>query len=390
MTKDHIKVLHLVDSGLPGGNNTFVLELLRAIDRSRFRMGVCSWEGDGPVLDQMRQAGAEVFTLKADLESHFGPGTIWRYFRHIRSRGYQIVHANLGARIPRSVARLAGCRTIAHVHGPPEGSLERIRQGDPALTREFKIAFGFASDWIVASSQYVSEMLAGICPVLMPRVCMIYSALDLDRWRPLSAEEMHRRRRAVGIPDDALVVGFAGRLIPLKRPDCLLAAAEILLRRHPHLHFWLLGDGPLRPALQKQASWLGDRVHLLGWQPGSDWLPLFDILAQPSEAEALGFSIREAMACARPVVATAVGGIPEAVIDGQTGLLVPPDDSQALATALDTLIQNPIMRCEMGLAGRRRAELLFDCGTMARKFEELYGKLHESRGRAIPSSKAWF
>jgi glycosyltransferase involved in cell wall biosynthesis len=383
MSTRRINVLHLVINGGPDGIKTFLLQLLRAIDRSRFNIGVCSFRNEGPGLDEMRQLGAEVFTLNSE-SRHFAPGTIWRYFRHIRSRGYEIVHANVGSRIPRGVARLAGCRTIAHVHGFPDGMVDRLRRGDPALQYDFKIGYGFASDSIVACSRHISETLASTCPVLIPKVSVIYNGLDLNCFRPAGLEETRRIRRAAGLPGDAIVVGFSGRLAPLKGPAFLLAAAESLVARYPQLYFLLLGDGPLRAALEQQAASLGERFRFLGWGPVADLLPLFDILVQPSEVEGLGFSILEAMACGIPVVASAVGGIPEAVIHGVTGLLVPPGDSQAIATAIETLIRNPGMRREMGLTGRTRAERVFDSRVMARSFEELYEGLSIPRTRSLP------
>jgi glycosyltransferase involved in cell wall biosynthesis len=194
-----------------------------------------------------------------------------------------------------------------------------------------------------------------------------------------SAAEMEERRRAGGLSQHSVLVGFLGRIIPLKGPDCLLAAAQTLIPRHPHLHFVLLGDGCLRTALEQQAVSLGARFQLLGDRPSSEWFPLIDILVLPSESEGLPFAVLEAMAWGKPVVASAVGGVPEAVVDGETGLLIPPGDVRALETALNTLICHPEMRRQMGLAGRARAERLFDSRQMARSFENLYVRLSERR-----------
>lgn len=365
MTSERINVLHLVDSGWPGGVNSVVLELLRSIDRSRFHIGVCSFSGEGPLLEEMSRLGAEVFT----------PRTTWDYLRRIRAAGYHVVHANHGARIHRCTARLAGCRVIVHAHGVPESCLNRVRQGDPSLEREFKNAFGTCADAIVACSRSVSETLSKICPSLGRRLSVIYNGTDLTRQRPISPEEMRIKKLEADLPGDAVVVGFAGRLIPLKRIDCLLTAAERLVAKHSSLYFLILGEGPLRSELEKQASSLRERVRFLGWRTGSDWFPLFDVLALPSESEGFALSVVEAMAGGTAVVASAVGGLPEVVIDGETGLLIPPGDSQRLETALDTLICNPEMRRRMGLAGRTRAELVFDSRAMARRFEELYAGL---------------
>ena len=372
MTDGRLGILQLVDSGLPSGVNSFVLNLLRSIDHDRFRVGVCSFSGEGPLLGEMRQRGTEVLVLNTN--GRFGPRTVWRYLRHIRRQGYPIVHANFGARLPRGVAQLAGSRTIVHVHGAPEGAIAQVQQGDSALEREFRIAYGVCCDAIVACSRQVSEMLTSICPPLASRISTIYCGTDLQLRKPSSAEQKRSSKLEAGLPGDAVVVGFVGRLIPLKGPARLVAVAKRLLTRYPPLHFLVVGDGPLRPALEKEAQSLGNRFQVLGWQ-ATDWFPRFDILVVCSESEGLPFSVLEAMACGIPVVSTAVGGVPEAVVHSVTGLLVPPADPQALETAIESLTCDPAMRCNMGLAGRARAELMFDSRAMARRFEALYAKI---------------
>lgn len=364
-----IRILHLADSGWPGGPNTFILELLRSIDRSRFQIDVCSFSDEGPLLAEMGRLGAGVFTTR----------TAWDYYRQIRAGKYHIVHANFGARVHRCTAKLAGCRVVTHAHGVPENCITRVDRPDPALERHFKNMFGVCTDAIVTCSRSVSEVLANVCPALAPHLLVIYNGTNLVQQTPLSPAEIQSRKLAAGLPGDAVVVGFAGRLIPLKRIDCLLEAVKGLSVRHPGLYVSILGEGPLRSELEMQARPLGDRVRFLGRGSGSDWIrhwmPVFDILALPSESEGFGLAALEAMACGRAVVASAVGGVPEVVVDGETGLLVPPGDSQKLEAALEALIVDPEMRRGMGVAGRTRAKLLFDARIMARGFEKLYARL---------------
>jgi glycosyltransferase involved in cell wall biosynthesis len=373
MTGEPIKVLHLVESGWPSGVNTFVLELLRSIDRSRFPIGICSFSSAGPALDEMRELGAEVLTL--DQSVRFDPSTIWKYWQWIRGQGYQIVHGNFGARLPRCTAQWTGCRTIAHAHGLPDDWPQRSACSDPRLERDFKAGYGGCADAIVACSQSLSETMTQVCPALASRISVIPNGLNLHSWRPILPEERRQRQLAAGLPGDVIVIGFAGRLVPLKRLDCLLEAAPRLAARYQRVHFLVLGDGPLRSELQRQAHPLGDRCRFLGWGQGSDWLPLFDVLVLPSESEGLPYCVLEAMALGVPVVASAVGGMREAVVDGQTGFLVPPGDAPALEAALERLITDSEVRERMGLAGRSRAESLYDSRVMARRFEELYERL---------------
>jgi glycosyltransferase involved in cell wall biosynthesis len=367
---DRIKILHLVESGWPGGVNSFVLALLRSIDLSRFSIGVCSFSSAGPVLEEMKHLGAEVMSL--DQTVRFDPWVVWKYLQGIRAGGYQIVHGNFGARLPRCTAQWTGCRTIAHAHGLPEDWPQRSARHDPRLEREFKAGYGGCADAIVACSHSIAETISQTCPALESRIEVIPNAIDLRQWRPITAEEKRQRKRDAGLSDDAIVIGFAGRLVALKRLDILLIAAQ---RLAPQVHVLVLGDGPLRPELERQAQPLGDRCRFLGWGQGSHWLPLFDVLVLPSESEGLPYCILEAMASGLPVVASAVGGMKETVVDGQTGCLVPAGDAQALESALSRLIEDAGMRSAMGSAARARAESLYDAPMMSRKWEELYARL---------------
>jgi glycosyltransferase involved in cell wall biosynthesis len=373
---DRIRVLHLLDSGRPGGITAFVRDLAASIDRSRFEIGACVMGAGGPVLDEFRGMDMDVITLNEP--GRFGPVTAWRYFRHIRSRGYEILHANVGARLPRHLARLAGCRAvIAHGHGPPEASLDRIRLAHPGLQHEFEIAYGSGSDVIIACSQSLQRTIETFAPTLRSRTRVMYSGVDTQRFSPLNAEERRSRRFALGIAENAVVVGFVGRLIPLKRLDLLIQATARLRCELPdaRVEFLVLGDGPLRPALEEQATQSGVPVRFVGTQPASTWLPLFDILALASQSEGLPMSVLEAMAVGVAVVATAVGGLSEVVVNGETGLLVPPGDGNALLDAMRILVLRPEWRRAMGTAARARAVSKFDSQTAAAAFESLYLEL---------------
>jgi glycosyltransferase involved in cell wall biosynthesis len=171
-----------------------------------------------------------------------------------------------------------------------------------------------------------------------------------------------RLREEWGLPAEALVVGAVGRLVEQKGHATLLEAAARLRDCFPSLHLVLVGEGELAAALRARADalGLGDRLHLLGWRPDADaCMAAFDVLAHPSRWEGLGLVLLEAMARARPIVASRVSAIPEIVADGQTGRLVEPDDPDALARALADLLADPVRRQALGAAGRRRLEERF-------------------------------
>jgi glycosyltransferase involved in cell wall biosynthesis len=202
---------------------------------------------------------------------------------------------------------------------------------------------------------------------------VIHYGVDLSRFKPGLADspEVKSLRRDYGLPDGEPVVGFVGRVVPQKGLTYLLMAADILKIRFPNLHIVIVGDGPLR--LELQAACLSNHFHFLGERSDvPSLLGLFDLLAVPSEWEAFGIVNLEAMAAGKPVVAFNIDGIPEAIVHGETGLLVPHRDGRALAFAIAELLGDLELRRRMGAAGRRRVEQFFNVREMARKFESLY------------------
>jgi glycosyltransferase involved in cell wall biosynthesis len=179
-------------------------------------------------------------------------------------------------------------------------------------------------------------------------------------------------------PVNGPIAGSVGRLSFEKGYDVLLRALPAL----PGVTGVLLSDGPDRERLAQLADELGvaTRVIMPGWVPDSrQWLPTFDVFVQPSRLDSFPLSIIEAMLASRPVVATDVGGVSELVADGETGLLVPPDDPEALAEALGSLLGDPARRERMGEAGRSRAQEAFGFDQMVRSYESLYEELLDSR-----------
>ena len=179
------------------------------------------------------------------------------------------------------------------------------------------------------------------------------------------------------------VLGTLARLDRVKGLDVLLDAAAGL----SHASVLLIGEGPEREALRSQAERLGiaANVRFVAWSDNArDLLGEIDVFVLPSRNEGFPLSIVEAMLAARPVVATDVGSVREAVEDGVTGLLVPPDDVQALQAALKLLVGNPGLRRRMGDAGRERAYERFTDAVMGRAFEQLYDRVdpRPARGRA--------
>lgn len=167
----------------------------------------------------------------------------------------------------------------------------------------------------------------------------------------------HAVLASLGIPEGSPVVGNVAALTEHKDQKTLLEAAALVVARVPEARFLVVGEGELRAALEARARelGLGDRCVFAGFRTDLDRLiPAFTVFCFSSKWEGLGTSLLDAMCFARPIVATAAGGIPEAVVDGDTGRLVPVRDPQALADALVDVLSDKTRRDDMGCAGRRR------------------------------------
>jgi glycosyltransferase involved in cell wall biosynthesis len=217
----------------------------------------------------------------------------------------------------------------------------------------------------------VEQLVAGGVP--RPRIVLIPSAVDPDRVRPrLAAAAV---RAAQGVAADAPLLLSIAALVRRKGHDVLLDALAGLAARGLRPHLWVAGDGPERVALAHQAERLGlaGQVDWLGQRDDvGDLLAAADVLVLPSRAEGLGVAALEAMAAGRAVVASAVGGLADAVADERSGLLVAPGDAVALGAALERLLREPELRARLAAGGPARVAEGFLAEQMVAAYERLY------------------
>jgi glycosyltransferase involved in cell wall biosynthesis len=207
------------------------------------------------------------------------------------------------------------------------------------------------------------------------KTAIVPLGLDLDALLQLPAHHPHTFRATLGIDPDDIVVGSIGRIVAIKDVPTLIRAFALAIQRSPKLRLVIAGDGPMRPAIEALVEELriGKRVHHLGWT--DDLLRLYatiDICALSSLNEGTPVAVIEAMAAGKPTAATAVGGMPDLIEHGMTGLLVPPRDVEALAAAIHGLAADPVRRTHMGEAARKRAGTLYSLGRLVTEVEELY------------------
>jgi len=234
--------------------------------------------------------------------------------------------------------------------------------------REVERLTARTTDRIVALTEgdLRDHLQEGIAPA--ERFVIIPSGVSLERYRR-KPENSERRQ--------GLTMGFVARLVEVKGVLDLLEAAALVVARFPRARLVLVGDGPLREAVLERIETLGlnPHVELLGrLEDPAPALQGFDLFVLPSHNEGMGRAVVEAMAAGLPVVATCVGGLPDVVVDGETGLLVPPRDPGALAEALMRLLEDPGLRTRMGQAGQARAEEFSD-QVMFERLETLYSEI---------------
>ncbi|MBT8078702.1 MAG: glycosyltransferase [Gammaproteobacteria bacterium] len=228
---------------------------------------------------------------------------------------------------------------------------------------------------VIAISESIGQVLRA-AGVDASRIEIIRSAVDTAAIE--QATDPASFRREFGIRDGDVVIAAAGQLIARKGHRHLLEALARLVTTRPQLRLIVFGEGPLRAELLQLTSrlQLEQQVTFAGFRDDLDaMLGNVDLLVHPALAEGLGVAVLKAAAAAVPVVAFAAGGVREAVSDGETGLLVPPADVEALAAAMESLIDDPERRARLGAAGRKRMQTEFTIDVMVEKHTALYEAL---------------
>jgi glycosyltransferase involved in cell wall biosynthesis len=236
---------------------------------------------------------------------------------------------------------------------------------------------------VVALSRAIERQLAD-AGVARERIVLIPSGVDTQQYRPDPAAR-ERLRAVFALPADALVVGVVAQLIERKRHSWLLALLPSLAREWPALRVLCFGRGPLESRLRAELEQRGlvDRVVLAGFRADLPALvPGLDLLAHPAAREGLGLALLEAGSAGVPVVACAVGGVADVVVDGETGTLVPRDDAAAMDRALRALLAAPGERRRLGAAARRHIERRFDAASLVAAHQSLYERVLGERAAA--------
>jgi len=357
-----------------GGTETQVLALLRGLQGWEVRTAVV-WR-KGPLLEQVRALGhePEEFPLGDSALRWRTARQILRMSQWLRRTRAQLLHVHdfYATLLAVPAARLAGVPVVVsrldQLHWP--GPAQRL-----ALVSLTRLAMQ-----VVVNAQAVAEQLFRDEHLPAERITVVHNGLDLARFDAAVSLGLQ-----APLPDDGrpAIALLANMNHPVKRQEDALEALALLARRGIQAQLWLVGDGPLRPALELRAAALGlsDRAHFLGHR-----LDVPAVLARAtvgvscSSAEGLSNALMECMAARLPVVATAVGGSPELVQDGVTGRLVSPGSPPALAEALGELISSELMARQMGSAGREAIAQRFSLARMVEGHDAVYRRVLKQAG----------
>ena len=371
-----ISILYLVASSR-GGGATHVRDLALGLDPARFAVQVAMPEDGGNVRRGDFEAAGIPFH-RVDIAAGFSLKALWHIRRLVARVDILHLHGARAALFGRLAAASLGWRRprlVYTIHGFAAPHYPQLRRG---LLLAIERALAPLTGCFIAVCRAEREALLAAGVARSVQVQVVWNGVHVTRFQDVRLERA-AWRAAQGVPPDAFLITTVCRLHKPRDFDTLLRAFRPVAGDCPTAHLLIVGDGPLRSQIEQQigALSLTQRVTLSGWR---DDLPavysVSDVYTLTTWGwEGLPLTVLEAMAAGLPVIATSAGGVPEAMVNGETGLLVARCDVEELAKALRTLIEHPVQRRTMGAAGRARAEIHFTVGRMVAETTTIYTEL---------------
>ncbi len=378
---EKINILFVQNTMGIGGSERAMADLIRGLDRDRFRPVLCCLYGLGPFGEELQAEGYEVYydlvSAKYDARSILKVAAIMRQEKtcilYVPNALLNVFVGRLAAvlaRVPRCVLIFQSYDTLK-VQFMSCTTQAKLWLTETLTLRHF--------DRYVAVAGAHKAHLVATKRIPPEKTVVIHNSVDLRRFD--SPVDVPAVRRSYGIPDGARVVAKVAALLPKKTHDVFLRAAALLLEDIPDAHFVIAGDGPERDKLEAMARNLriADQVSFLGnVRDIPALLKSIDLSVLSSVHEAFPLALLESMAAARPVVATDVGSVSEMVVDGSTGFLVPPGVPDQFAQAMVRVLSDPELAREFGEEGRKRVEQEFTTERMISQTESLLVELANS------------
>lgn len=380
--KKRLRVLQIVDGFRMGGAESKLLELIAHLDKQRFEITLANVGPTGPLEERFHQLGVDIFQFTR--RSAFDPLPVWRLYRLMRQREIDIVQTTLlwadiigalAAKLAR-VPAIFSWETVSHEGDPFHNNFQR-RAG-------YRLAMKWV-DRIIPVSHEIKRSLIKRRNIPAEKIHVIHYGVDLEKYRPADRQAALAKRRELGISSDAILIGVMARLEPPKGHRFFIEAFPAIVKQFPRAHAIFAGEGSLRAELEAQARALGVNGHItfLGARNDvNEILGALDLFVLPSVSEGLPNVVLEAMAAQKPVIATAVGGIPEVVSHGENGFLTPPADASALQKLLLQCLNGQERWPLLAQEGRRTVETEFSLAYQVASFERIFAEVYGAKIRA--------
>lgn len=368
---EKIKIMEMIDQPLLGGGQTALLLLADTLDRDAFEIFVCSG-GEGPLSKEARRRGLAFVT--APLDKRIGGRTRKPIASLLRELKIDLLHTHGGVAgfHGRTAARSAGTPAVVHtLHG-----IHYLHYRNPFLRQLYVLLerrYSRLTDRLilVCQSDLRQARKHGLAPER--KMAVILNGIDIPPYP--GTDGLSRLRGSLGWPPGRPVIGTVARLHRQKGIIHLLRAGRMILRAVPDSLIVIVGDGPESERLKREADrlGLGRKCLFLGARDDAGFvMALFDVFVLPSLWEGLPFVLVEAAALGRPIVATAVDGVPEILEDDRTGILVPPANPGALADAVIRLLQDKGKAGRLGENARSLIPARFPLRRMVEQTQNLY------------------
>jgi len=358
-----LHVTHVVVSLDVGGLERNVVNHVRVGPRLGQRVSVVCVERPGTLAQRVEELGGEVVCLNK--RPGLRPGTVGRFAAAFGRLRPDVVHTHqIGPLLYAGpAARLRRVPVVVHTEHSVEDYGRRRKRWLGRLG-------GLGVDRFYCLTEAMRDGVLAHRVAPARKVRLIHNGIDTESFH--ASTDPLETRRSLGIPPRATVIGTVGRLTEVKRQDLLLRAFARVRARVADAHLLLLGDGPLRGALRGQAGELGlsDCVHFAGYRPHSaPYLRTMDVFALTSRSEGMPQALLEAAVVGVPAVAAAVGGVPEVVEHGRTGLLFEPGDEQSLTDGLHRLLADRPEALRLSAAAQEKVEARYSIHRMASDYQ---------------------
>ena len=370
--------------GTQGGTFIHLFHWAKNIDKNKYRVTLIFYgltESDIDRVKTLEEYNVEIIFMPelAELKKLYLPA-IFKLAKILRAKNTKILHtifiqADIIGTIAAKIAK------VPHIISSLEGGLV------PDYTLKWKkivyrCTYALVKnkiDKFIAISRKTGNDLIRDFRVDSRKVVVVHNGVEVEKFPWKESLEAFKER----LIKKESILGYFGVIGYGKGVDSLIEAFPLVLGQFPKAKLLIVGEGPDKLSIQQRVQELGieNSVQFLPWVGDiTEIMSAFDIFVLPSKAEGMPWTVLESMACAKPVIATAVGGIPEAVEDGKTGILLPDSNPESIARAVCSLFENPEMALNMGRLGRKRIEENFTAFHEMQKIEELYNSFIKTKG----------